>query len=165
MAGLTQPLELKRFIRIAPKSGFDCVPFIDVILIAVFISLNISAFVILPGISVELPQTRSFAAMEGDFTGVLTVDRNAAFFFEGKKVSPSGLEDQLRQFVDESRIEGVTAPRITLLIKSDASVSASYLMELMEMAQSAGFAKVHLASESIPINRPENWKSLTLPGE
>lgn len=157
MAGLTQPLELRRFIRITPRSGFDCLPFLDVLVVAGFVFLNVSAFVILPGVSVELPRGQTFSSMEGSFTGVLTIDRNEAFFFDGKKVSASGLEEQLRAFVEQSRSAAGAAPPITLLLKADASVSASFLMHLMELAQSAGFSKVHLATEVSPSAGPNEW--------
>jgi len=164
MASLTQPLDLRRFIRITPKSGFDCLPYLDFTLIVAFIFINVSSFVILPGVAVELPSGRSAASVAGEYTTVLTIDRNEAFFFEGNKIPASGLEEHLRTFVDEFRPGLRNPPHVTLLLKSDASVSASFLIELMELARSAGFSRVLLASESGSPDGTRPWESSTTEG-
>ena len=92
MAGLTQPLEFRKYMTSTPRQGFDFVPFLDAVIITLFVSLNISAFVFSPGTSIRLPASPYLLATQADPTAVLTVDRNQLYFFEGLKLAPDNLE-------------------------------------------------------------------------
>lgn len=144
MAGLTQPLEFKKGMQCAPQAGFDFVPFLDAILIALFVALNTSPFIIAPGAAIELSNSATQFARSSAPTAVLTVGRNELYFFEGAKLSRLTLQDHLREYVKAS---GPGDPVPTLLIKADASLSTNLLFQLMDMARSAGFTQVHLAAE------------------
>jgi biopolymer transport protein ExbD len=146
MAGLTQPLEFRRFIGREPKPGFDFVPFLDALLIALFLALNASTFVIAPGTLIRLPESTGFHDVRPAATAVLTVDRNELYFLEGAKVSSLSLESRLAGFVSQHRGDAADK-EVTLLIKADASISSSGLFKLMDMARRAGFSQVHLAAE------------------
>jgi biopolymer transport protein ExbD len=147
MAGLTQPLEFKRFMVSAPKPGFDFVPFVDAMLIALFVALNISAFVIAPGTTIRLPESSAVEAPRDSPTAVLTVDRNQLYFFQGVKLSRLTLEEHLTAFVDEIKRGNGDNREITLLIKADASIPTSDLFRLLDMSRRVGFGRVHLAAE------------------
>jgi biopolymer transport protein ExbD len=146
MPGITQPLELRKYITCRPRSGFDVVPFLDVILIALFVSFNVSAFIIAPGTAVRLPASNSLELQSGSVAAVLTVDRNELYFFEGEKLSSLTLESHLRDYVRENKLGSEERPA-TLLIKADATISTQALFNLMDLAARAGFTEVHLASE------------------
>lgn len=146
MPGITQPLELRRYISCSPKSGFDVVPFLDAILIALFVSLNVSAFIIAPGTAIRLAESSSLERQQGSVAAVLTVDRNALYFFDGQKLSTLTLESHLRDYVTEHALGSADRPA-TLLIKADASISTQTLFQLMDLANRAGFTDVHLAAE------------------
>ena len=146
MAGLTQPLEFRKYIRTAPRPGFDTVPFLDAILIAVFVALNSSAFVLAPGAAVQLPRSQSLEASQSVPTAVLTVDRNELYFFQGRKLARISLESQLREFVQDLEPEEQGEGAV-LLIKADASIPSASLFTLMDIARNAGFTRVHLAAE------------------
>ncbi len=143
MAGLTDPFELKQHLRSKPAQGFDAVPFFDALLIALFIALNSSAFVLSPGTSVELPTSHVLESPESTPSAVLTVGRNELYFFQGKKLARLTLFEHLKEFVDTYRGQGVPI----LLLKADGSIPSSSLFNLMDIARQAGFGEVHLAAE------------------
>ncbi len=145
MASLTEPLEFRKQMRSAPRAGLDGIPFLDVLLIAVFTALNLSSFVIAPGTVIELPTSESGDFAPSPDTAVLTVDRNGLFFFEGAKLSESSLVKHFSSYI-EGRSSHVPAPP-ELLIKADSTISAKALFALMDKAREAGFVRVHLAAE------------------
>jgi biopolymer transport protein ExbD len=146
MPGITQPLEFRKFIGCAPKSGFDLVPFLDAILIALFVALNASAFIIAPGTAIRLPESSSAEMGQSSVSAVLTVDRNELYFFDGAKLSSLTLESHLADYVRQRDLAKDGTPA-TLLIKADATISTGSLFQLMDLAGRAGFSRVHLASE------------------
>lgn len=159
MAGLTQPLEFRRFIRSEPRPGFDVVPFFDALLIATFIALNFSVFVIAPGASIQLPDTSSLQSVQNAPTAVLTIDRNELYFFGGSKLSGQTVGQHLAGFIRKHPDAGGKA---TLLIKADSSISTGVLFNLMDIARECGFARVHLAAEPNGLSGTRLWKA---PGE
>ena len=146
MAGLTQPLELRRFMTSAPKAGLDPVPFLDAMLITLFIALNASAFVLAPGTKIQLPSSETMEAIDSAPTAVLTVDRNELYFFEGSKLATASLEAQLRRYIEDLGSDGARSSAL-LLLKVDSTLPSSSLFELMDIARRAGFARIHLAAE------------------
>jgi biopolymer transport protein ExbD len=163
MAGLTQPLEFRRFLGSAPKPGFDFVPFLDAMLLSLFIALNISAFVIAPGTTIRLPESTAVEAPRDSPTAVLTLDRNQLYFFQGVKLSRLTLEEHLASFVLEVKRDKPDLEGVTLLIKADASISTSELFRLLDLSRRAGFDRIHLAAEPGSPDSPALWEE-PLPG-
>lgn len=161
MAGLTQPLEFRRYMTSAPRSGFDPVPFLDAMLIALFIALNASAFVLAPGTTIQLPYSDTMEAVESVPTAVLTVDRNELYFFQGSKLARTSLEAQLTRYVEDigPDREGSGA---MLLLKLDSTITSSTLFGLMDVARRAGFSQIHLAAEPRGLKQ-EDWEGVSSP--
>ena len=157
MAGLTQPLEFRRFMTSSPRPGLDPVPFLDAMLIALFVALNASAFVLAPGTTIELPSSTTMEAIDAAPTAVLTVDRNELYFFEGSKLATASLEGRLRRYIEDLGTDQDRSAAL-LLLKVDSTIPSSALFELMDIARRAGFARIHLAAE--PRTRPPGqWEN------
>jgi biopolymer transport protein ExbD len=156
MAGLTQPLEFRKHLLCTPKRGFDVIPFVDAVLIALFVALNASVFVLSPGTAVQLPVSGTMESAQDLPTAVLTVDRNELYFFEGRKLATVSLETQLTAFMENLQLEDADQGAV-LLLKADASITSETLFKLMDIARSAGFTQVHLAAE--PLSRADSpWE-------
>ena len=156
MAGLTDPYEFKRHLRSQPKPGFDAVPFLDALLIAMFVALNSSAFVLSTGTSIALPVSKVVETMDGSPAAVLTVGRNELYFFQGKKLARLTVQEHLKAYVD-SQPAGIPP---VLLLKADASIPSSSLFNLMDTARQAGFHEIHIAAElGSAGNKPANASS------
>lgn len=151
MAGLTEPFEFKKCLRCIPRPGFDTVPFIDALLIGVFVALNTSAFLLTPGTAVQLPVSQSLAPVRSSPSAVLTVGRNDLYFFEGKKLARLTIQEHLSRYVAGLRENS----HPVLLLKADASIPSSSLFNLMDIAREAGFLEIHLAAELVQENQPE----------
>ncbi|MGC9451135.1 MAG: ExbD/TolR family protein [Oceanipulchritudo sp.] len=144
-----------------PRPGFDVVPFIDAVLITLFVALNTSVFVFAPGTTIQLPASRTLEQIESAPTVVLTVDRNELYFFQGSKLTRQSLQAALEHYVDHALSEDRGAGA-TLLLKADATIPSSTLFELMDVARSAGFNRILLAAEP---GKPQTgaWDASSLP--
>lgn len=151
MASLTEPLRFRNLIRSAPGETFDTVPFLDAVLIALFIALNTSAFIVAPGNAIDLPRSESAEFLPPEGVAVLTVEQNGLLFFAGEKVTPPSLQERLAAFV-ETRGSAQLATEgqfLTLLVKADKTIPSEQLFEILDRARKAGFARVHLAAEPV----------------
>jgi len=140
---ITRPLNLRALLTCAPIKGFDFVPVLDLLLIALFLGLSSSRFVFAPGASVALPEMRNSSLGGLTPTAVLTVGRNDLVFFGGRKIPFAALEETLRRYMDQ-RADSAEPP--VLLIKADASIDISGLARLFDLASRAGFVHVQLAA-------------------
>lgn len=165
MAGITQPLELRRFLSSAPRPGFDFVPFVDAMILALFVALNVSAFVITPGTTIRLPESTAVETARESPTAVLTVDRNQLYFFQGVKLSRLTLEEHLAEFVGGVNRQETDDREVTLLIKADASIPTSDLFRLLDLSRKAGFARVHLAAEPAKTGAARLWEEAASGGD
>lgn len=145
MAGLTQPLAFREFMRSQPAAGFGVVAFLDALLIACFVALNASAFMLAPGTVIQLPSSRVAEPAGSGPLAVLTVDRNDLYFFEGRKLARNALSERLRAFVQSEHMRAGEGP--VLLLKADATIPAASLFQIMDAAREAGFTRIHLAAE------------------
>lgn len=144
MHSISEPLEFRKYMRAHPTSAWDSIPWLDVLLIVVFIATQSAWFVTAPGTSLQLPQGNSSGAFLREPTAILSVGPNELYFFDGEKVSQVALAKRLNEFVLRSRS---VKSEVTLLIKADQQVPLQLLFNLMEYARMAGFSMVHLASE------------------
>lgn len=164
MAGLTEPLQFRAFMRSAPAAGFDAVPFLDALLTIIFLAVNTSLFVFAPGTAVELPQTEVAGGRLDGRVAVLTVGRNGLYFFDGQKVGENTLEERLRGYAASAGIAGKRGDGVAeiLLIKADRAIAGGELFGLMDVARAAGFKRIHLAAEPGPAaaagGRSSDWE-------
>lgn len=143
-----------RFMRSHPKDGIDMVPFLDLLLIGVFVSLNFSLFVSAPGIAVTLPNSPSFATTAAAPLAVLTIDRNELYFFEGQMLTAETLRDGLQRYLAQ-QLEGPHGQRdVGLLLKSHRDLPSSVLIKTMDLANDLGFTSIHIAAENHPGAEP-----------
>lgn len=138
---ITEPLNLRGYLKTAPKPGWSFIAVLDILLIAGILFIHQSRFVYGTGAEIELVRSNPgrFAVTAG--TAVLTVRAYDLIFFDGQKVSLDRLPASLGAFAREH--EGEKA----LLLKVDHSISLQTLFGLFEMAQGAGFDRVQIASE------------------
>lgn len=144
MTRLVEPLNLRAKLRQQPGKDLELLPFLDILLIGLFLAIGSSRFVSAPGVLVELDHIYAPDSVILSNAAVLTVDRNQLIFFEGLKIPMPLLEETLRKY----RMQN-TSPVSTLLIKADISMPLNELFSLFELAKSSGFTRVHLAAENI----------------
>ena len=130
--------------QLRPKSRrLDPVPFIDACLIVIFFSLFGSTYVFAPGVTINLPTSRTATLDALPVYEVLTVGE-----IEGsERILYDGRIFNLETF-DKSLI-GSESDRggVTLLVRMDEEVSVRTLSEVCDIARGAGFREVQIAAE------------------
>ena len=139
---ITQPLNFRSFVRRVPGLGFDAVPFLDVILLFVFLGIGSSSFIFAPGVDVDLARIDSGISGSVGSTAVLTIMPNEQFFFEGRKIPREALEPALAAYA-----EMLPAEQRYLLLKVDLATSTEETFAIFSMVRRAGFDRVQMAGE------------------
>lgn len=143
MSSVTNAIDFKKFQNCRPRPGFDVIPFLDALLIAVFFFLNASDFVFAPGMRVDLPATTSEPTVIPRTVTVLTIGPNDLIFFDGAKIPRGALAEQLLRYVRQNP----DAAQDLLLVKTAADLSVAELFTIMDEVRAAGFSQIHLAAE------------------
>lgn len=144
MKNITSPLSLKNKIS-SPSTQWDIVPFVDILSIALLLSLLGSYYLNAPGLSIELPRGSSEVITTQPIATVLTVNRDNMLFFEGEVYSHNDIENALNRYTKSHKMK-----ESTLLVKLGKNVSISSLFEICEIAKRSGFEKIHVAGNETP---------------
>lgn len=142
LPSFSRPLQLERELT-PPDYRMDIIPLVDVILIAFFFSLLGSRFILAPGVQIELPAVNAQAISGAPTAAVLTIQNDNMLLFEGRIHTLGSFEAAMRTYFGD---KGGLSDAV-LLVKSDKDVSMSTFLYVCEIAQRAGFAKVHVAAE------------------
>lgn len=144
---ITRPLNLAAHLR-APDRTFDPIPWVNLMVLFVFIGILHSRFILAPGITIDLPSQQEASLSAVQTTAVLTmsasgVQGNRPFIlFQGKVLNLDQIEGPLTAFVAQAKAE-----ETLLLLKADRNVRAQHLIDLCEIARRSGFGGVQLAAE------------------
>ncbi|MGB0408422.1 MAG: ExbD/TolR family protein [Opitutales bacterium] len=138
-ASFTQPMGLLSRIQRA-DTRLDFVPVLDIVVIAMLISLLFTRFVILPGIRVDLPVTDMRMQHSPQTVAVLTIGNSGMLFFDGGVYEADSIEAGFEHYI-------ATANRddIVLLVKAEHSLDLQAFLQLCHDAKQAGFVQVQLA--------------------
>lgn len=129
--------------RLPPlKTGFDAVAVLDLIAIALFISLLFTRFVIAPGVRVSLPETDLRMPQNASNVAVLTIGNKGMLFFDGGVYDLKSIDQAFARFMQE---RGDSSS--VVLLKTEASISLQIFLELCQMAQDAGFEQVQISGQ------------------
>lgn len=119
----------------------------DVLLLALMLSLVLSKFVLVAGLSVatdggaELPSMGSpeYAAVD-DSVSVLTVRGSSMLIFDGSIYNADGLSKAMKSRPHNGGV---------LLVKADKNTSLQTLVDVAEIAKSGGFKTIHIATTGL----------------
>jgi len=118
----------------------DFIPILDMIVIAMLVSMLFTRFVSLPGVRVDLPDTDMRMQHASQAVAVLTIGNNGMLFFDGAVVNAATIEQGFRRYIESSE----RAVQV-LLIKANYSMELQDFLQLCELAKAAGFQQVQLA--------------------
>ncbi|HLP08689.1 MAG TPA: biopolymer transporter ExbD [Opitutaceae bacterium] len=116
---ITQPLEFQKHLRPPPRS-LDVFFFVNVGVLALFLSLFTAKFVLLPGYTIELPVLADPVASARTADLVVNLQRDNLILFEGGRYSLDGFRQKLAEVVAEK------GP-MSLLLRADKQVSSQAL--------------------------------------
>ena len=137
----TEPFGFARYLK-KSNGTFDFVPFVDLIVVGLLVSLMFTRFVVQPGVKVDLPVTDMRMQHSGSGVAVLTIGANQMLFFDNGVYEASTIGRSFSDFVDKSGRED-----LVLLIKVQSSMDVQTFLELVELAQGAGFGQVQIVGQ------------------
>jgi len=120
------------------RGPLPTIPLLNVVLLLVLFVVMNSSFVLKPGIVVNLP-TSSFAMGAQDSGMVVTISQEGMIFFNDERTTFDGLASSFSQMSFEH-------PEAVLIIEADGRVPQSSIVQVYNMAMSAGIRKVLLAT-------------------
>lgn len=118
------------------------IPVLDLIVIAMLMSLLFTRFVSMPGVRVDLPGTEMRMQHSEQAVAVLTIGNNGMLFFDGAVVEAAAIESRFKRYIEFSDRE-----RQLLLIKANFTMEMQDFLRLCELAKAAGFNQVQLAGK------------------
>ena len=131
-----------------PETRLDVVPILDLLVLALLVSLLFTRFVMLPGVRVELPATDLRMQHEASSVAVLTIGNRGMLFFAGRVYEHGTVEAAFEQHVAAMRAADPDEA-VVLLVKAQASMDLQLFLDLCEMAQAAGFDEVQVAGQKV----------------
>ena len=120
------------------KGPMDAVPLMNVVLLFMLFYIAQSPFVMQPGIIVNLPASSFTAGVPYDAM-VVTVSQEGLVFFNDERTTLEGLGIMFAQTVFDH-------PDSSLVIEADGGVQHSTLVQMYNMATTAGIKRVVLAT-------------------
>lgn len=137
----TEPFGLVGRLK-RPKHGLDLIPVLDLVVIALLLSLLFTRFVVLPGVRVDLPLTEMRMQHSSSEVAVMTIGHNGMLFFNGSVYDQASIGRAFSGFVKRSN-----DPEVALLMKIQANMNIQAFMELCQAAQEAGFSQVQISGK------------------
>jgi biopolymer transport protein ExbD len=141
---ITRPLDLASKIRPEPRS-FDALFYVNVGVLALFVSLLGSRFILAPGLGVDFTLPVSTNVSRVITTSTISVKNSGQIFADGL-LSMS----QLREWL---KVEARKSKEPSLLMRMSAGVPVSVQNEIVSAAREAGFKSVTVAAEE-PMDKP-----------
>ncbi|MGB0743143.1 MAG: ExbD/TolR family protein [Opitutales bacterium] len=138
---LSEPFAFRTRIHRA-DTRVDFIPVLDLIVIAMLVSLLFTRFVSLPGVRIDLPVTEMRMQHTQQAVAVLTIGNNGMLFFNGAVFDAGTIERGFKRYIEDS---DRGAP--VLLVKADFNMEMQQFLRLCELAKGAGFIQVQLAGK------------------
>ncbi len=135
----TEPFHLLSRLK-RPKNGLDLVPVLDLLVIALLLSLLFTRFVVLPGVQVELPSTDMRMQHSLSEVAVMTIGSNGMLFFNGSVYDENSIRGAFSGFVEKSDDR-----KLALLVKVQSTMNIQSFLALCQAARDGGFHQVQIS--------------------
>ena len=137
----TSPFNLLSGLK-RPEIKLDIIPILDLIVIALLVSLLFTRYSIVPGVKVDLPVTPMQVQFTAGPVGVLSIQNKKMLFFDGGLYQIASIRGAFDSYLER------VGPEAVLLIKADAGMDMQVFLEICHIAQEAGFVQVQLGGKS-----------------
>lgn len=120
-------------------SNINVTPLVDVMLVLLIIFMVTSPMMI-QGIDVNLPETKTALAKSSEDPVTLTVDKGGVIYIDDKKLEKSNLKVFLENLFKYRKNKEV-------IVRADKSVSYGYVMELLDILREIGVTKIGMVTK------------------
>ena len=121
------------------SSEINITPFVDVMLVLLVIFM-VTAPMLISGIEVDLPKTKSGAITGSDEPLVISLDKSGNFYLQETLVKPNELLSKLSSVI-------AATPQIRVFIKGDQNINYGKVIELFALVKEVGFKNIALITE------------------
>ncbi len=125
------------------QPNVDMTPMIDVVFQLILFFLVSTTFAVLPGISLNLPQSTT-AESSSNMGITITCEKNGKMFFNDKSVSFKTLGEELARF-DTKKIKKAEFP---ITVEADELVTNGTIVKLFDVIRQNGYAAINLRTKS-----------------
>ncbi|TYO99697.1 outer membrane transport energization protein ExbD [Geothermobacter ehrlichii] len=119
----------------------DLTPMVDVVFLLLIFFMISTTFVETPGIDIKLPESSLTVSEKKPDEVQVYIDRDGNLFFQGKKTGIGQLRKKLARSMAGNR-------KATFVLMADKEVRHGLVVEVMDVARSAGFYNMAIATES-----------------
>ena len=130
---------LERSVGAPPLSDINMTPLIDVMLVLVVIFI-ITAPLLASSIRLDLPRTDAATANEAPKFVLLVVNRAGQAFLDDRPVTPDELARRLTRIAAQN-------PDTELQLRADRALPYGRVVEVMGVAQKAGFSRIGFVAD------------------
>jgi len=113
---------------------------IDVVLLLLIFFMISTIFVEKPGLKIDLPETSSQQLLNATKEVQVYLTEDGSIYLQQHLVSLKSLHDQLTSY-------GSRTKEMTFLLMADKAVLHGRVIQLMDIAKKAGFAKLAIATD------------------
>lgn len=124
--------------RLAKKTGIDMTPLIDVILQLIIFFMITTTFRAAPGISLDLPGSRTAQSVSSTALSVVVMSENE-IYVDKTRTSLEGLADTLKQ-----RVAGSDSGSLRAVLEGRASASYQLIISVLDAFRMNGIENVGL---------------------
>lgn len=124
--------------RSLPAARVDMTPMIDIVFLLIIFFMVSSTFINNRGIKVHLPKSTTFQTEDNNQI-VISIKNNSELYLNEKKI----LKEELGELLKNKRIE---FGQNIVVIKGDKEVPYSKMIEVMDIAKTAGLERISLAT-------------------
>ncbi|RLB03312.1 MAG: biopolymer transporter ExbD [Deltaproteobacteria bacterium] len=117
----------------------DLTPLVDTVFLLLIFFMLSSAFVITPGIKVELPKAAYERVFREKKEIRVSITRKNRIYVDRKRVNLKELEKIFRERAKK-------APQTMVIIRADSRALHGKVVEVMDLAKSAGLSKLAIAT-------------------
>ncbi|MBN1847421.1 MAG: biopolymer transporter ExbD [Deltaproteobacteria bacterium] len=134
-----------RFIKTYEEEpNISIAPLIDIVFLLLIFFMVTSHFDMASGVQISLPEVAQRLIHEEKKTRVtLVVDKSSEVYLEGQKVEIKDLREKLIRHVQGKEI-------LHLVLQADKEVSHGKVVEIMDLAKSAGIQSIIIAAKWKP---------------
>ena len=122
-------------------SEINITPLTDIFLVLLIIMMVVAPTFQSVDNSVEIPEINSGVSIEQK-GAIVTITSDGTYYLNGQKITADELYDGLENLKD-------TLAKKEVVVKADASVKSSLIMEVMRAAESAEYEKLTIAGEPL----------------
>lgn len=151
-------------IRVSKNEGdkkqtfneINITPLTDIFLVLLIIMMVIAPSFQSVDNNIEIPKITSGVGVE-ELNATISVTKNGEFFLNGEKITKEQLEDKLTILAEENTKKEV-------VVKADKKTKSSEIIDIMHIAQDAGYKKLIVAGEPLSkeeqekLEKGEQWK-------